>query len=109
MKRFITPLFVVAAVLLANLVLRATLVDGSIENQPYFIKSLPSKNIVVVEPNYGWLYSHSPEALDEEYSSGRALFDSLNEIEEEHLINNVLLTTTERKGQIIPNLYVFVQ
>ncbi|MGF1482312.1 MAG: hypothetical protein ACFB4I_23010 [Cyanophyceae cyanobacterium] len=109
MKRFLTPLFIVAAVLLVNLVLRANLPSGSLENQPYFIKTLPSKDIVVVEPNYGWLYGHSPEALDQEYTSGRALFDSLNEIEQNHLINNVMLTTTERKGQIIPNLYVFVQ
>ena len=74
--------------------------------QDYFIKSIPSSNLVVVEPNYGRFYHPSKEIEGD--SSGDILYSSLEDLEKDYDIKGTQMIRFERKGKMIPNLYVYV-
>ncbi|PNW55711.1 UNVERIFIED_CONTAM: hypothetical protein BEN50_00940 [Euhalothece sp. KZN 001] len=73
-------------------------------NQEYFFKPVPRTNLVVVEPNYGHLY-HDGET---EAEATRHLYESLGELQDNYSIRQTRLIEFERKGKMIPNLYVYV-
>ncbi len=73
-------------------------------NREYFFKPVPRTNLVVVEPNYGHLY-HDGET---EAEAVRYLYNSLGELQEDYNIRETKLIEFERKGKMIPNLYVYV-
>ena len=75
-------------------------------NQDYFIKPIPRANVVVVEPNYGRFYNPSDEVEGD--ASGEVLYNSLKDVEKDYEIRRTEMISFERKGQMIPNLYVHV-
>ena len=75
-------------------------------DQVYFLKHIPEKNMVVVEPNYGNFYHPEPSMQGD--SSGKMLYSSLDELSDEYDIKGTKMVRFERKGKMIPNLYVFV-
>ncbi len=71
-------------------------------NQEYFVKPVPQTNLVVVEPNYGHIF-HDGETTAE---ATQDLYDSLQELKSNYNIQQTKLIEFERKGKIVPNLYV---
>lgn len=71
-------------------------------NQEYFVKPVPQTNLVVVEPNYGHIF-HDGETKAE---ATQDLYDSLPELKSDYNIQRTKLIEFERKGKIVPNLYV---
>lgn len=61
---------------------------------------------MVVEPNYGHFYHPNPKVKGD--ASGQILYSSLKDLEENYEIRGTKMVSFERKGQIIPNLYVYV-
>lgn len=108
-KRFIAPI-----VALLIVVTGLTFVDNNYEmlaapneaDQVYFLKHIPEKKMVVVEPNYGDFYHPDPSIEGD--SSGKLLYGSLDELANEYDIKGTKMVRFERKGKMIPNLYVFV-
>lgn len=74
------------------------------ESKEYFFKPVPRTNLVVVEPNYGHIF-HEGET---EAEATRHLYNSLGELQEDYKIRETKLIEFERKGKMIPNLYVYV-
>lgn len=74
--------------------------------QNYFIKPIPTSQIVIVEPNYGHFYNPNPE-IDGD-TSGEVLYSSLEELQKTYEIKKAEMVRFERKGKMIPNLYVYV-
>jgi hypothetical protein len=74
------------------------------ESQEYFFKPVPRTNLVVIEPNYGHIF-HEGET---EAEATRHLYNSLGELQEDYNIRETKLIEFERKGKMIPNLYVYV-
>ena len=104
LQRFSHFLFIAIALLTAT-VIGFNLPSGVDEaNQEYFFKPVPRTNLVVVEPNYGHLY-HDGET---EAEAVRYLYNSLGELQEDYNIRETKLIEFERKGKMIPNLYVYV-
>ena len=75
-------------------------------DQVYFLKPVPEASMVVVEPNYGKFYHPNPEIQGD--SSGEFLYDSLDGLAHTYDIKRTEMVRFERKGEMIPNLYVFV-
>ncbi|MEM9483449.1 MAG: hypothetical protein AAGA83_07125 [Cyanobacteria bacterium P01_F01_bin.116] len=108
-KRFIAPI-----VALLVVVIGLTFVGSNYEalampseaDQVYFLKHIPDKKMVVVEPNYGSFYHPDPSIQGD--SSGKLLYGSLDELADEYEIKGTKMVRFERKGKMIPNLYVFV-
>ena len=108
-KPFIAPLIALLIV-----VGGLTFVDSNYEmlakpseaEQVYFLKHIPEKNMVVVEPNYGDFYH--PHSSIQGDSFGKNLYSSLDELAGEYDIKGTKMVRFERKGKMIPNLYVFV-
>ena len=73
-------------------------------SQEYFFKPVPRTNLVVVEPNYGHIY-HDGET---EAEAVRHLYKSLGKLQDNYSIRETKLIEFERKGKMIPNLYVYV-
>ena len=74
--------------------------------QPYFVKHVPDANMVVVEPNYGEFYN--PDQAVDGDASGEILYSSLDDLANSYDIKDTKMVRFERKGKMIPNLYVFV-
>lgn len=72
------------------------------KNQAYFIKPIPEANLVVVEPNYGHIF-HDGET---EAEATQDLYNSLQELKNNYNIRQTQLVAFERKGKMVPNLYV---
>lgn len=109
LKRFLAPFLLLSLVLTVITVFglnAEVLAQTSEANQDYFIKPLPTNKIVVVEPNYGRFYNPNPEIKGD--ASGQGLFSSLDELGQIYEIKGTKMVRFERKGQMIPNLYVFV-
>ncbi|MEM9807877.1 MAG: hypothetical protein AAF959_21635 [Cyanobacteria bacterium P01_D01_bin.56] len=83
-----------------------SLAKPSEADQAYFFKSVPEANMVLVEPNYGEFYHPDPQIQGD--SSGEALYSSLDELARDYNIKETRMVRFERKGEMIPNLYVFV-
>ena len=82
------------------------LAQTSEADQDYFIKPIPRANLVLVEPNYGRFYHPNPKVKPD--ASGQILYSSLKDLEENYEIKGTKMVSFERKGQMIPNLYVYV-
>lgn len=108
-KQFTAPILALVVVILS-----ITFVGNNYEmlakpsevDQVYFLKHIPEKNMVVVEPNYGDFYHPEPSIQGD--SSGKMLYSSLDELADEYDIKGTKMVRFERKGKMIPNLYVFV-
>ncbi len=108
-KKFIPPTLVltIAITLLTIIGLNyETLSENSEANQNYFIKPILLSNLIVVEPNYGHFYNPNGEIKGD--SSGEMLYSSLDDLQKEYEIKSTQMVRFERKGKMIPNLYVYV-
>ena len=108
LKKFLAP-FLVLSVVLTLLTIgnsNSDLSQISEVEKDYFIKPINTASVAVVEPNYGRFYN--PNAAIEADASGKVLYDSLDELEQIYDINSTKMVRFERKGQMIPNLYVSV-
>lgn len=110
MFRKFTPPLIVSAILITVLSIITinyeTIAQQSEANQDYFIKPIPQANLVIVEPNYGQFYN--PDKKVEGDVSGEILYNSLEEIKQNYQLKNTKMVRFERKGKMIPNLYVYV-
>ncbi len=109
LKRFIAPIVVLVVVLTVMTVIglnSEVLAQTSEADQDYFLKPVPRANVVVVEPNYGRFYNPSPEIKGD--ASGQVLYRSLDELGQIYEIKATKMVRFERKGEMIPNLYVYV-
>ncbi len=109
LKRFIAPIVVLVVVLTVMTIIglnSEVLAQTSEADQDYFLKPVPRANVVVVEPNYGRFYNPSPEIKGD--ASGQVLYSSLDELGQIYEIKGTKMVRFERKGQMIPNLYVYV-
>lgn len=109
LKRFAAPL-IALLVVVTGLTFVGTnydlLAKPSETNQAYFLKSVPEVKMVLVEPNYGEFYHPDPNIQGD--SSGELLYRSLDELARSYDIKDTKMVRFERKGEMIPNLYVFV-
>lgn len=109
LKRFILPI-----VLFAVIITQATLINlnsdsiaaNSEAGRDYFIKFVPRSNVVVVEPNYRHFFDPNSEIEGDE--SGEVLYRALNELNDNYEIKDTKMVRFERKGFMIPNLYVYL-
>jgi hypothetical protein len=109
LKRFLAPFLVLSVVLTVITIMglnSEVLASTSEADQNYFIKPIPTANLVVVEPNYGRFYNPSPKIEGD--ASGETLYSSLKDLEQVYDIKRTKMVRFERKGQMIPNLYVYV-
>ncbi len=109
LKRLIAPLVALVAVITGLSLVHSnydTLAKGSEADVAYFTKHLPEAGVVLVEPNYGEFYHPDPTIQGD--SSGEQLYDSLDELARIYDIKDTQMVQFERKGEMIPNLYVFV-
>ena len=109
-KQLIAPviaLFVVLTGMTSIAVNYDGLAKSSEADQAYFIKHVSDANVVVVEPNYGEFYNPDPNVQGD--SSGEVLYSSLDGLAHSYDIKRTQMVRFERKGQMIPNLYVFVE
>ncbi|MGK7945359.1 MAG: hypothetical protein AB4058_12900, partial [Microcystaceae cyanobacterium] len=83
------------------------LAQGNEAEQPYFIKTVPSSNVIVVEPNYGHFYN--PYSSIEGDASGEFLRQSLDKLGKIYEIAETKMVSFERKGKLIPNLYILLK
>ncbi|MGK7874317.1 MAG: hypothetical protein AB4426_13700 [Xenococcaceae cyanobacterium] len=108
-KRLIAPIFVSAVVLTVLTLIGLNydaLAQSSEADRDYFIKPIPPSNVVIVEPNYGRFYNPNREIEGD--ASGQILYRSLDDLAQNYEIKQTKMVRFERKGQMIPNLYVFV-
>ncbi len=109
LKRLIAPIFALAVVLtvltLGGLNSDA-LAQSSEANQDYFIKPIPTSKVVIVQPNYRRFYNPNREIKGD--ASGEDLYRSLEDLSQNYEIEGTKMVRFERKGQMIPNLYVYV-
>lgn len=109
LKRFLAPFLALSVVLTVITAIgfnSEVLANTSEADQDYFIKPIPTANLVVVEPNYGRFYNPNPEIKGD--ASGQVLYSSLQDLEENYEIKGTKMVSFERKGKLIPNLYVYV-
>ena len=108
LKKFLAPFLVLSVVLTLLTIgnLNSDLSQISELEKDYFIKPINTASVVVVEPNYGRFYN--PNAEIDGDASGEVLYDSLDELEQIYDIKSTKMVRFERKGKMIPNLYVSV-
>ena len=109
LKRFLAPFLVLSVVLtvITTIGLNSEVLASTSEaDQDYFVKPIPTANLVVIEPNYGRFYNPNPEIKGD--ASGQVLYRSLDELGQMYEIKGTKMVRFERKGQMIPNLYVYV-
>ncbi len=109
LRKFIAPIAIATAILMQITIFSLSandLTQQSEKERDYFIKPIPQSNVVVVEPNYGRFFN--PDPAIEKDESGEILYTALDELNENYDINRTQMVSFERKGQIIPNLYVHV-
>ena len=110
LKKLLAPFLALSAVLTIVTVIglnSEVLAQTSEANQDYFIKPIPTEKLVVIEPNYGRFYHPNPEVKGD--ASGQILYRSLDQLSQIYEIKGTKMVRFERKGQMIPNLYVSVQ
>ncbi|CCQ49422.1 hypothetical protein WH8501_18740 [Crocosphaera watsonii WH 8501] len=110
LKKVIAPILVLAFAItnltILGLNLR-NLAQSRIEEQDYFVKVDRQANIAIVEPNYGYFFHPDPEVKGD--PTGEVLYEALNSIEQEYGVKETKMISFERKGYMIPNLYVFLK
>ncbi len=110
LKRLIAPMIAIAIALTSLTAIGLNLkglANSSVEDQDYFIKLHPKTNVAIVEPNYGYFY-HPDQAVTGD-SSGQPLYQALAELNRVYGVEEARMIRFERKGQMIPNLYVFLK
>lgn len=110
LRKFIAPIAIVVAILLQITISSLSandLTQPSESDRDYFIKPIPQSNLVVVEPNYGRFFNR--DRTIEKDRSGEVLYTALEELNDKYDINRTQMVSFDRKGQIVPNLYVHVQ
>jgi hypothetical protein len=108
-KRFMLPivLFSVIAVQMILMNLRPDFFIGNSEaDQNYFLKLIPTANIAVIEPNYKHFFD--PNSAVKGDISGENLYEALNDLKNDYVVKDVKMISFERKGFMIPNLYVYL-
>ncbi len=109
LRRFIAPILTLVVILTVTLIIglnSEVLAQTSEADRDYFLKPIPRANVVVVEPNYGRFYNPNPEIKGD--ASGEVLYSSLDELGQIYEIKGTKMVRFERKGEMIPNLYVYV-
>ncbi len=84
-----------------------SLAQSHIEDQDYFIKLNRQANVAIVEPNYGYYFHPDPEVEGD--PTGQVLYQALSELNQEYGVEEAMMVRFERKGYMIPNLYVFLK
>ncbi len=110
LKKIIAPTLVLAFAVISLTILGLnlrTLAQSRIEDQDYFVKVVPQANIAIVEPNYGYFFHPDPEVKGD--PTGKVLYEALNDINQEYGVKETRMVRFERKGYMIPNLYVFLE
>ena len=110
LKRIIAPLLAISFALTFLITLGVNLqglAQSNLEDQDYFIKFHPKTNIAIVEPNYGYFYHPDQEVTGD--PSGQPLYQALDELKQMYGVEEARMIRFERKGQMIPNLYVFLK
>ena len=108
-QRLIAPIFVTTVVLTVLTLIglnHEALAQSSEADKDYFIKPIPTSNVVIVEPNYGRFYNPNRELEGD--TSGEILYRSLEDLQPSYEIKGTKMVRFERKGKLIPNLYVYV-
>ena len=109
-RKFIAPIAIATAILMQITISNLSandLTQQSESDRDYFIKPIPQSKVVVVEPNYGRFFNPDPTVEKDE--SGEILYTALDELNENYDINRTQMVNFERKGQIVPNLYVHIK
>ncbi len=109
LRKFIAPIAIATAILMQIIIFNLStndLTQQSESERNYFIKPTLQSNVVVVEPNYGRFFN--PDKTIEKDESGEILYTALEELNENYDINRTQMVSFERKGQIVPNLYVHI-
>ncbi len=107
LKRFIAPIAILTVVLMQMTIYNLSSNDPtqlSESDRNYFIKPIPQSNVVVVEPNYGSFFN--PDKTIQGDASGEILYTALDELNENYNIGQTQMVRFERKGVMVPNLYV---
>ena len=106
-KRFIAPISILVVALVQIAIYNLNSNDPSQLSEGdrnYFIKPIPQSNVVVVEPNYGRFFN--PDKTIQGDASGEILYTALDELSDNYNIGQTQMVRFERKGVIVPNLYV---
>lgn len=109
-RKFIAPIAVATAILMQITISNLSahdLTQQSESDRDYFIKPILQSKVVVVEPNYGRFFNPDPTVEKDE--SGEILYTALDELNENYDINRTQMVNFERKGQMVPNLYVHIK
>ncbi|MDJ0601251.1 MAG: hypothetical protein QNJ37_20705 [Crocosphaera sp.] len=110
LKKIIAPTLVLAFAITSLTILGfnlRTLAQSHIEDQDYFIKLDRQANIAIVEPNYGYFFHPDPEVEGD--PTGQVLYQALSDINQEYGVKEARMVRFERKGYMVPNLYVFLK
>ncbi|MDJ0579356.1 hypothetical protein [Crocosphaera sp.] len=109
-KKVIAPILVLAFAI-TNLTILGlnlkNLAQSRIEDQDYFVKVDRQANIAIVEPNYGYFFHPDPDITGD--PTGEVLYEALSNIEQEYGVKETKMISFERKGYIVPNLYVILK
>lgn len=109
LRKLIVPIAITTAILMQVIIFNLSandLTQQSESDRDYFIKPILQSKVVVVEPNYGRFFN--PDRTIEKDESGEILYTALDELNENYDINRTQMVSFERKGQIVPNLYVHI-
>ncbi len=110
LRKFIAPIAIATAILMQITISSLSandLTQQSERERDYFIKPIPQSKVVVVEPNYGRFFN--PDKTIEKDESGEILYTALDELNENYDINRTQMVSFDRKGQLVPNLYVHIK
>ncbi|MDJ0657992.1 MAG: hypothetical protein QNJ42_00720 [Crocosphaera sp.] len=110
LKKIVAPAIALAFAITTLTVLGlnlTSLAQSNIEDQDYFIKVDRQANVAIVEPNYGYYFHPDPEIEGD--PTGQVLYQALSDINREYGVKEAMMVRFERKGYMIPNLYVFLK
>ena len=110
LRKLLAPIAIVTAILAQVFIYNLNadeIAQQSENNRNYFIKPVLQSNVVVVEPNYGRFFN--PDSSVEKDESGEILYSALEELEASYEIDGTQMISFDRKGQMVPNLYVRVK
>ncbi|EAZ89024.1 hypothetical protein [Crocosphaera chwakensis] len=110
LKKIIAPIIALTFAITTLTVLGlnlTSLAQSHIEDQDYFIKVDRQANVAIVEPNYGKFFHPDPDVEGD--PTGQVLYQALSEINQEYGVKEAMMVRFERKGYMVPNLYVFLK
>lgn len=104
-RKFLIPAITMTLAALILVVLNLSAINDpaqAIETQDYFVKTVDSDRVLVVEPNLSNFYAPGNEAD----TAGETLFTALENLKEQYTIRGTQLIQVQRKESLIPNLLV---